>query len=293
MVRMRDVAEIFRAAAIYFSNDTVLSAFLDMVSAQESQQAQFLDEIAGSGQIPPAEEMRLHLNAATLEELDTTFASIGKGIEERTLNREGILEYLVNLKSSPLHALFLYLVEGAAQCDEKFQPLKAETARHRQTIAAFLGGEPQGEAYLQRLNSLSLPRRKRILILDDDPVVANLMAILISPYGDVEVSNNGREALARFTGEPFDLIVSDYNMPEMNGMEFYHEAVSSVLEFHGAFLFYSGAFDEHFEQFARETGVPCLQKPSPINEIHDTVTRLLQGGRGSGVQKPPDATGAG
>jgi CheY-like chemotaxis protein len=43
---------------------------------------------------------------------------------------------------------------------------------------------------------------------------------LLERYGcSVRTANNGREAVARYTEQPFDLIFVDIQMPEMNGFE--------------------------------------------------------------------------
>jgi DNA-binding NtrC family response regulator len=61
----------------------------------------------------------------------------------------------------------------------------------------------------------------RILIVDDEQVVRSLCSRLLTPLGyTVETAENGRQALACFDPEPFDLVVTDYRMPgDLNGLE--------------------------------------------------------------------------
>ena len=64
------------------------------------------------------------------------------------------------------------------------------------------------------------PRRRRVLIADDSPVVTQLMQeILVSAGYLVEVTHDGSEALASIRVSEPDLVLSDLEMPRMGGFE--------------------------------------------------------------------------
>ena len=61
--------------------------------------------------------------------------------------------------------------------------------------------------------------RKRILIVDDEPLIAEVLSEHFkSPY-EVETARNGTDALAAVLRERPDLMLLDINMPRMNGVE--------------------------------------------------------------------------
>ena len=68
---------------------------------------------------------------------------------------------------------------------------------------------------------LSAPsRRLRILLVEDNPVNQTLATILLEKRGHkVIVAGNGKEALAAWEKQEFDLILMDVQMPEMDGLE--------------------------------------------------------------------------
>jgi len=64
--------------------------------------------------------------------------------------------------------------------------------------------------------------RSRVLVVDDDEAVRNILYKVLEGGGyEVLSASNALDALAicRQSSHPIDLLVTDYNMPEMNGLE--------------------------------------------------------------------------
>ena len=61
--------------------------------------------------------------------------------------------------------------------------------------------------------------KKKILVVDDDALVLSILSSLLSEsHYDVETAENGKQALATLD-DSFDLLLSDLEMPEMDGLE--------------------------------------------------------------------------
>jgi len=66
----------------------------------------------------------------------------------------------------------------------------------------------------------SLNRRPRILVVDDDPLILDSLARLVSAQNyDAVAADSGKKALAEIARMQFDVILLDLNMPDMNGVE--------------------------------------------------------------------------
>ncbi len=61
---------------------------------------------------------------------------------------------------------------------------------------------------------------KKILIVDDEEAITNLMTLVFSREGyEVKTAENGEQALKIIQKENIHVIITDLNMPEMNGIK--------------------------------------------------------------------------
>ncbi len=59
---------------------------------------------------------------------------------------------------------------------------------------------------------------KKILIVDDEEDICDIYQFYLKDYA-TKIAFNGQEALTLINSEPFDLIISDINMPVMSGLK--------------------------------------------------------------------------
>lgn len=75
-------------------------------------------------------------------------------------------------------------------------------------------------ALQNRLDTVLLPKRTRILVAEDDPVSSTILRTVLEKLGHETVAaRDGNEAWEAFNREPVRLIVSDWMMPGMDGLE--------------------------------------------------------------------------
>lgn len=121
-------------------------------------------------------------------------------------------------------------------------------------------------------------RGKRILVVEDEPLIAGLLADMLTADGhEVDAVGTGLAALEKIAEQSYDLIVSDLRMPELDGPGLYRVIESKHDALLGRIVFVTGsALDPSNEQFLEETRVPWLSKPFTIADLHKLTQRVLR-----------------
>lgn len=71
---------------------------------------------------------------------------------------------------------------------------------------------------------MSVKRFKRIMMVDDSPSVRQMVSLTLQAAGyEVVEAADGREALEKFEAAAADMLITDLNMPRMDGFELVRE----------------------------------------------------------------------
>jgi signal transduction histidine kinase/CheY-like chemotaxis protein len=146
------------------------------------------------------------------------------------------------------------------------------------------GTPPASPADAERLSSLPPLTGKRVLVVDDEPVIARLLAEMLSMDGhDVDVIHDGRHALARIEERPYDLIVCDVRMPELDGPGLWQALEQRQPQLLRRFIFLTGdALRRQTAEFLERIRATTLTKPATLDDVHrvtQQVLRDVEGGR--------------
>ena len=116
-----------------------------------------------------------------------------------------------------------------------------------------------------------------ILVVDDEPVILDLMIDVLRLSGHrVDTASNGDEACRKVRSGPYDLIITDVRMPEMNGIELYRNVMELRPELRGKFIFVTGdLIDKDVLDFLAEVNAPTLPKPIDIRRVTKAVDETL------------------
>ena len=120
-------------------------------------------------------------------------------------------------------------------------------------------------------------RRGRILIVDDEPLVAAAVRRVLTPSHHVEVETSCRAALDRLRdGHDFDVLVCDVMMPAMSVIRLHAELVELAPELAKRMIFLTGgAFGPEETAFVRGQANVCLEKPIDRAELLAAVDAAM------------------
>ncbi|MBU9889624.1 MAG: response regulator [Candidatus Omnitrophica bacterium] len=119
---------------------------------------------------------------------------------------------------------------------------------------------------------------KKILFVDDEPVVAQLMKTrLMSRNLQVETACDGAEAVRKAKEWQPDLILLDVIMPQMDGFETCRELKRSKQTAGIPVVFFTASQETQLEQRAREVGAEGLVQKPFIDQVFKMIAELLEG----------------
>ena len=112
--------------------------------------------------------------------------------------------------------------------------------------------------------------RKRVLIVDDDPRLADRLSTLLGSRYDTRCASNGFDALAE-VGKGVDVILLDVRMPGLDGPGFVHELQQHRIQIPVVLM----SANPNLGDTARSLGIRhYLPKPFDIETAEAIIDRL-------------------
>ena len=125
----------------------------------------------------------------------------------------------------------------------------------------------------------------KILVADDEPEILRFFKIMLEDEGySVVTARNGQECLQAYKSEmnrtsnenndPFDLVLLDYRMPELNGLE----AANQILALHPnqkllMVTAFSGLLEIKDEKLKK---MKIMAKPFETDDLLSTISQLVK-----------------
>lgn len=109
-----------------------------------------------------------------------------------------------------------------------------------------------------------------LYVEDEEDVRKSIVRLLENYYGTIDVAKDGREGLRYFKGalqtKPYDIVLSDINMPHLNGLEMLKEI--RTLKDDQTVVFLTAHHEKAYVTEASKMGVDYfIHKPINLNEF--------------------------
>ncbi|HEY3164008.1 MAG TPA: PAS domain S-box protein [Candidatus Limnocylindrales bacterium] len=162
--------------------------------------------------------------------------------------------------------------ESAAASRRGAEAAASDTAAPRAAAVAPDLGRPS-----DAVTAAAATRPQRVLVLDDEPSIRDLLGRLLSRTGRQPILvATGAEALDIVAGDPPDAILCDYRMAGMTGTEFHAAVMSVAPHLAGHFAFMSGdVLNPELREFAEARAIHLLAKPFDLATVGSIVTGLV------------------
>jgi two-component system chemotaxis response regulator CheY len=117
-----------------------------------------------------------------------------------------------------------------------------------------------------------------VLTVDDSPSICQMIKLVLGPAGHTVVAaGDGAQGLAKAKAERFDLVITDLNMPVMNGMALI-KALRALPAYNGVpIVFLTTESDASVKSEAKSAGATgWITKPFKPEQLHAVIEKLVR-----------------
>ncbi|MBQ9437802.1 MAG: response regulator [Lachnospiraceae bacterium] len=138
------------------------------------------------------------------------------------------------------------------------------------------------------------PQDMKVLVVDDDPVACDQAKLVLSQVGiAAETAGSGKEAvemvkLGAARQEPFNLIIVDWQMPEMNGLDTTREIRSLIGNDAAIIILTAYNWDDIFEEAASAGVDSFIAKPIFSESLLNEIKKVLKAKLPAAAEKAAD-----
>ncbi len=133
---------------------------------------------------------------------------------------------------------------------------------------------PEEESEIQEIQSFS---NKKVLIVDDDPSQLALTSEVAELAGlSYDVCENGVAAVALLNANQYDLVLTDIQMPKMDGFELLKAIKNTIHQTDIPVIALSGRTDSSFLEYQEAGFAGSLRKPYAPKELIDLIAEVLR-----------------
>ena len=118
-----------------------------------------------------------------------------------------------------------------------------------------------------------MAKRARILVADDQFHMRKIMGIILGNEYDLIFAENGVEALEKIRTQEVDLVVTDFRMPYMNGLELIRTIQQEKPEL--SFILMSAYWNDLLREREHVGSVYVVQKPFQVAAVIRIIRKVL------------------
>lgn len=268
-------ADLYAEVAVAFRDDEDFSRFLALMSAEEREHATLLQQASAAVADKELKRACFYFDDHFRRKVEAPFVRARNLLENGALTKNLMVDILAEAEFSEWNEVFLYTLDTLKVIDEDIQKAAADIDQHRKNVQEFILSLPGGDSLIQRARRMARSGDKRVLIVEDNNSVARMLEALVADDLEVIIAHDGIEGMAHIRQRRFDLIVSNIEMPGLNGIEMYKQALAIDRSVCRRFIFFTGTDNPEHLQFVRDSQALMLPKPSPVRALCEMINKVL------------------
>jgi CheY-like chemotaxis protein len=123
---------------------------------------------------------------------------------------------------------------------------------------------------------MSPSAKVRVLVVDDNPLIRDLMVQGLTPICEVVSANDGGDALLKAVDDPPGLIISDFRMPGLDGRQLYEKLRGREATRHVPFIFLASRSDIEDRLRPAVGSEDFLAKPFFVSDLVRMAKRVVE-----------------
>ena len=268
--------ELYKKASVYFQDDEELRKFLSQLAKDEAWHLNVMESAAEQLQQLDLKENFVALDDETKAKFESPFRKCINHLTSGQLTKASVIDCIIETEFSEWNDIFVCVAKTLKKEIQDFKHTAIKIQGHKRYVEHFLETTPYGSERLQALKNLKPIWTEKILIVDDEPLIVDLLKSMLAKDGEIETAENGKEGLEKLNNKYFKVVISDLDMPLMNGREFYEKAIIQYPNIKGRFLFFTGNLSQETLAFFNDHKIAYMTKPASIKEIRKNIYKIIQ-----------------
>lgn len=268
-------ANLYEEAAIVFRGDEDFSRFLSQMAVEEREHEKLLQKASAAISDSEMKRASFYFGDDFRNKIEAPFSRALRLSKDGTLTKNAMVNVVADAEFSEWNELLLYTLDLLNVLDEEVQQAMLDFKKHRMRAQEYIASLPGGDSVILRVQRLTRPGGKRVLIVEDNLSVARMLEALAMDQVEVIIARDGQEGISCIQQRHFDLIISEIDLPKMNGVEMYKQALEKNPNIGSRFIFFSGTENPEHLDFVRSTNTLMLPKPSPVKLICEKMNDVL------------------
>src|SRR5437588_1011802 len=120
-----------------------------------------------------------------------------------------------------------------------------------------------------------MPANVKVLLVDDNPMILGLLRKALTPLANISTASDGADALLKAVDDPPDLLITDYQMPGMDGRQLIEKVKSRAATATTAVILLASKSDISDKLSMQEPVDDLLEKPFFLKEATTRIKRVI------------------